>query len=72
MACTAQTGLLRALHLIHPKAENFFKTLIMVQNSFKYLLKYPQIFKESLAALACNIVKLKLKTAPSLAISHTK
>jgi len=57
---------------MHPEAEKKMKIQIMVQNSFKYILKCSQIFKESLAALACNIVKLKLKTAPSLAISHTK
>jgi len=45
---------------------------ILVQNSFKYLSKRLQIIKELLDTLACNIVKLKLKTAPSLAISHTK
>jgi len=43
---------------------------ILVQNSFKYLTKELQIIKELLDTLACNIVKLKSKTAPSLAISH--
>jgi len=42
----------------------------------KFLQISPQVltelYKESLAALTRNIVKLKLKTAPSLAISYTK
>jgi len=45
---------------------------ILVQNSFKYLSKELQIIKELLDTLACNIVKLKSKAAPGLAISHTK
>ena len=44
----------------------------MVQSSFKYLLKCSQIIKELFATVACNIVKLKLKTALSLAIFHVK
>jgi len=44
----------------------------MVQNSLKHLLKCSQIIKELLATFLCNIVKLKFKTVPSLAISHTK
>jgi len=57
---------------MHPEAEKKSKIQIMVQNSFNNLLKCSWGFRESLVALAFNIVKLKLKTAPSLAISHTK
>ena len=42
----------------------------MVRNFFKYPPKCSQIIKELLATLVCNIVKLKLKIAPSLMISH--
>jgi len=68
---TTQTTLLRALHLTHFKAEKKSEISIMVQDSLKYP-KCSPIIKELLTTLACNFLKLKLKSVPSFAISHTR